>query len=114
MPRASRRCPDPSCDLTVPCPKHGRPWASSSRRQSLPSDWQAIRARILERDPTCQLAYPDTWPTARGVDSCTGVALEVDHIGDADDHRPHMLRGVCPACHRRRTLEQAAHGRRRR
>ena len=72
-------------------------WATSNRRASLPSDWRTIRARILHRDPTCTLGY----------DCCTVRSVEVDHIGEAHDHRDHMLRGVCSPCHKRRTNEQA-------
>jgi hypothetical protein len=108
MPRARRRCPATGCDHLTPCPDHTpAPWASSSRRATLPPDWPTIRAHILERDTACQLAYSGTWRTRTGPASCTGHALEVDHIGAPDDHRPHMLRGVCPPCHRRRTQQQA-------
>lgn len=72
-------------------------WASSNRRATLPSDWRRIRARILRRDPTCQLR----------LDGCTNTSTEVDHIGSADDHREHMLRGVCHPCHAKRTQDQA-------
>lgn len=68
------------------------------RRSPLPTNWTTLRAVVLERDPTCRL----------GLDCCTIRASEVDHIGDADDHRPHMLRGVCHPCHARRTAQQAA------
>lgn len=74
------------------------PWDSSSRRSPLPSDWRAIRAPILRRDPTCRLR----------LEGCTVVSTEVDHVGDPDDHRPHMLRGVCRECHQKRTQAQAA------
>lgn len=73
-------------------------WETSNRRASLPPDWRKIRARILRRDPICRLAYDDI---------CEGRSVEVDHIGEANDHRPHMLRGVCSPCHKRRTQEQA-------
>ncbi len=114
MPRANRRCHAPGCDQLAPCDTHtAAPWASSSRRITLPPNWSAIRAAILERDQTCQLAYPDEWHTARGPARCAGLALEVDHIGAPDDHRPKQLRGVCPPCHRRRTQAQSAAARRR-
>ena len=72
------------------------------RRASLPPDWRKIRARILRRDPLCRLAYDDI---------CEGRSVEVDHIGEADDHRLHMLRGVCTPCHKRRTQQQAQEAR---
>ena len=69
------------------------------RRSPLPKDWnRRIRPRILRRDPTCQIAYPDI---------CTHASTEVDHIGADDDHTDGNLRGVCHDCHKRRTGQQA-------
>ena len=76
-------------------------WETSNRRASLPPDWRKIRARILQRDPLCTLA----------LDCCAGRSVEVDHIGEATDHRDHMLRGVCSPCHKRRTQQQAREAR---
>jgi 5-methylcytosine-specific restriction protein A len=73
-------------------------WETSNRRGKLPPDWGRIRARILRRDRACQLRY----------DGCGTIASEVDHIGAAEDHRETMLRGVCHACHVKRTAQQAA------
>ena len=113
MPRARRRCPAAGCDQLAPCPDHTpAPWASSTRRATLPTNWSStVVPHILERDPVCQLAYPGTWHTRRGPAHCTGQATEVDHIRDRNDHTPANLRGVCSACHRRRTQAQAHAGR---
>lgn len=73
-------------------------WRSSTGHDRLPSNWSTLRRRILRRDPTCKLGYP-------GV--CTLTSTEVDHIGDGGDHAAHNLRGVCHACHAKRTQEQA-------
>lgn len=114
MPRARRRCGHTGCDELAPCPTHTPPpWATSTRRATLPPDWHTIRADVLTRDPTCQLHYPGTWHTTRGLASCGGTSSEVDHIGRADDHTPGNLRGVCTDCHRRRTQAQSADARRR-
>ena len=71
------------------------------RVSPLPPGWYGeggIRERVLARDPTCQL-----------MTHCKGAPSEqVDHKGSADDHRLHMLRGVCVPCHRHRTGEQGA------
>jgi hypothetical protein len=114
MPRAARRCNRPGCDELTPCPIHKpKPW-SDSRRKMLPGNWSSsIVPAILTRDPICQLAYPGTWHTRSGPAQCTVRSTEVDHIGAPDDHRLEMLRGVCAACHRRRTHEQSAAARRR-
>jgi hypothetical protein len=63
-------------------------------RAHLPADWRDRRARVLARDGhRCTIAGP----------RCTGLATEVDHIGDRDDHRELMLRSACHACHMART-----------
>ena len=111
MPRANRRCTRNGCDQLAPCAEHARPaWAGSDRRASLPSDWQAIRRAVLDRDPACQLAYAGTWHTSRGATTCAGTSVEVDHIGDRNDHQLANLRGVCSPCHGRRTAQQSAAG----
>ena len=68
-------------------------WANSTRRSRLPADWPKIRARILQRDPLCRLAY----------DCCTGRSTEVDHVVRGDNHADHNLQGVCSECHKRKT-----------
>src|SRR4051812_11242359 len=77
-------------------PERTREW----RTVPLPADWARVtRPRILARDPVCKLRT-DCW----GAKS-----TEVDH-GDAgpDDHSDANLRGVCTACHARRTGQQGA------
>ena len=79
-----------------------RGWIDSDRAQHLPRDWGRIRARILNRDGwACQIRGP----------RCTRLASEVDHIGDRDDHRDHMLRAVCHTCHAQRTGWQSGQAR---
>ncbi|GAA1909307.1 hypothetical protein GCM10009737_08180 [Nocardioides lentus] len=108
MPQASRRCGRPGCDEVAPCPTHTpKPWASSRRRASLPTNWGSITRSVLADQPHCQLAYEGEWLTARGPARCTGTSTEVDHIGDARDHSRTNLRGVCGPCHTRRTQAQA-------
>ncbi len=80
-------------------------WRSSTRRAQLPRNWPAIRRVILKRDPTCRLRYAEV---------CTLTSTEVDHIGDPHNHAVHNLRGVCHACHAKRTQEQARDAVRRR
>jgi 5-methylcytosine-specific restriction enzyme A len=66
-------------------------WAGSDRRAHLPSDWPAIRKRVLARDRgRCQIHGP----------TCQLVATEVDHLnGDRNDHRMENLQSVCSVCH---------------
>lgn len=96
--RAAKACSHPTCPNLQPCPEHERkPWEGSTRRFSLPPDWQSRRVQVLRRDPTCTLAI-----------TCGGIALstEVHHLGDRDDHRLHMLAGVCSDCHARESSKQ--------
>jgi 5-methylcytosine-specific restriction endonuclease McrA len=60
--------------------------------------WQRIKARVLRRDPLCRIcgARP---------------SVQVDHILNrargGTDHEDN-LRGVCVACHRRKTTAESA------
>ena len=72
---------------------------TSWRTVPLPRGWRTrIRPRILTRDPTCQLRT-----------HCWGApSVDVDHIGDPDDHSDRNLRGVCERCHDHRSGQQGA------
>lgn len=97
----------------MPCPEHTRePWGGSPGRSRLPGSWTSIAAAVLERDPDCQIAYPGQWHAGGRLVHCTGISTEVDHKGNRDDHRRHMLRGACSNCHTRRTQEQSRAARR--
>lgn len=76
-------------------------WAGSDRAAHLPGDWPARRRAVLRRDPICMLRT-----------HCHGsLSAEVDHIGERTDHRLEQLRGVCSACHHKRTDAQAQQAR---
>lgn len=76
-------------------------WASSNRRSELPSNWPALRARVMRRD--------------RGV--CQGVlsegaicgypGTEVDHIRPGMDHSMGNLQLLCAWCHKRKTQAES-------
>lgn len=102
-----RVCRRSGCPNLRPCPTEGhepRAWEGSTRRRTLPPDWNRRRQRILRRDPACTLQLPDV---------CTILSTEVDHIDDPDDHELTNLRGVCSPCHTERTKQQSANARRR-
>lgn len=67
--------------------------------------WRHVRARVLARDQTCQLAGP----------RCVTVPTEADHIvqpcDGGTDHETN-LRAACHRCHADRTAEQATAARR--
>lgn len=102
--RARKICSAPDCTEVQPCPEHApQPWATSNRRAELPKDWNRRRARILRRDPLCQLAIV-----------CGGASLSVvvHHAGDPLDHRDEVLQGACVACHNVTIAQQSAKARR--
>lgn len=71
--------------------------SGSWRTAPLPPDWSKIRIKVLRRDPICRLQIV-----------CFGApSTEVDHI-NPNNHSLNNLRGVCAACHARRTGQQGA------
>lgn len=96
MPRLTvcnaRHCPE----LTPGrwCPTHEpAPFATSTRRTTLPPDWPTIRLPILERD-----GYRCTHIDANG-NRCTAPATDVHHIGDRNDHSDTNLASLCAPHH---------------
>lgn len=60
------------------------------RATPLPPNWKRLRVAVLKRDRgLCQHNGP----------KCLRRASEVDHKGDADDHRLSSLQSVCKPCH---------------
>jgi 5-methylcytosine-specific restriction protein A len=84
-------------------------WSNSthgSRRTSLPATWGSIRAAVLERDGRQCTYYYDG-----SVRCIVTTHLEVDHIGDRDDHSMVNLRTLCHEHHKERTQRQAQEAR---
>lgn len=82
-------------------------WGPESRARTTTPEHRGQRARVFQRDGhMCQLRY-------EGV--CTGGAQELDHRqnvaagGSNDDSN---AQAVCTACHKVKTAQEAAHGRR--
>ena len=74
---------------------------SSRRTVPLPGNWHSVATSILARDPVCR------WGILPGEEGyCRSDSTEVDHMGDAADHRPEVLRGICHTHHVRRTSAQ--------
>lgn len=71
--------------------------------RNLPPDWPAIRRHTLHRD-----GHRCTWTQADGTRCRETTRLEVDHIGDPDNHTLANLRTLCHWHHARRTARQAA------
>lgn len=74
----------------------------SRRITPLPKGWYVIKKRIKERD-----AYRCTWIRSDGNRCYNTTELEVDHIGDPDDHSDDNLRTLCKGHHASRTGAQA-------
>ena len=75
-------------------------WETSNRREDLPSNWKAIRLKVLKRDSyRCQGRFSDGKP-------CDRKAEEVDHIGDKRNHSLSNLRSLCSWHHGKRTSAQ--------
>lgn len=69
----------------------------------MPSNWQAITRRVRARD-----GHRCTWIRADDTRCTETTRLEVDHIGDPNDHTLPNLRTLCHWHHARRTAAQAA------
>lgn len=75
-------------------------WEKKSRRRGeLPSDWPAIRKRVIARDVSCVL--------------CGNYGNHVDHIDRFGPHELWNLRLLCEHCHMKRTGKDGARARRR-
>lgn len=75
-------------------------WAGSTRKQTLPVDWERLRQACFKRD-----GYRCTW-----IDDgmrCTAPATDCDHVGDRNDHSLKNLRSLCSEHHLKRTSKQA-------
>lgn len=113
MPRAPKVCSHHGCPNLQPCATHPprKPWTGSTRRATLPPDWNRRRLQRFQID---------NWTCVDcGHHDPTGATLECDHDGDRHDHRIENLRTRCTdrakggnGCHRRRTQQQARTGRR--
>jgi 5-methylcytosine-specific restriction endonuclease McrA len=65
----------------------------------MPPGWDAMRKRVLREEPTCRV--------------CGEPAVAVDHIApraEGGDESRANLRGICAACHRRKTAEDSRRG----
>lgn len=78
------------------------PWGiRSSRTAPLPADWWRRRTIVLKRDGyQCTHIREDTGRR------CIEKATDVDHIGEAHDHRIKMLRSLCSWHHNQKTARQ--------
>lgn len=77
-------------------------WEGSTRRDRLPPDWPARRARVLARDGwQCTELLPD------GT-RCTARATDCDHIIRGDNHQEDNLAALCQAHHASKSGREGA------
>jgi 5-methylcytosine-specific restriction endonuclease McrA len=103
-------CPNRATDGSR-CGAHARPaWrqGSSTRKQTLPKHWPAIRAQVLARDGRCMCPG---CPRCQGS-PCSSAPTDADHVGDRDDHSLANLRSLCRSCHRHRSSSQGGSAKR--
>lgn len=80
-------------------PRHDA-WAGSTRKATLPVDWDRLRRACFKRDGgRC------TW-VEKGI-QCGQPATDCDHVGDRNDHSLGNLRSLCSTHHLKRTSRQA-------
>lgn len=78
--------------------------SSSRRTVPLPAGWGRVAFAVLARDPQCR--YGQCGLEDEPVMICGQPSTQVDHIGQAWDHRPEMLRGICEPHHLKRSSAQ--------
>lgn len=104
MPYAARRaCLTPGCRELVErgyCPLHARGATASARGYG--RRWRKIRLMVLARDPVCVICH-------------RAASTDADHIvprAEGGTDALGNLRGLCHACHSRRTAADGGRPRR--
>lgn len=76
-------------------------WATSSRKERLPADWDARRAKVKRRAKNrCE--------AVQHAQGCDGTGSHCDHIDRGDDHRLVNLQWLSTPCHAAKTRVEAA------
>lgn len=76
-------------------------WKGSTRRETLPADWEKRRARVFRRD-----GYQCTASDAVTDERCRRVAEECDHVGNRMDHSDDNLTSLCSWHHQQKSSSQ--------
>lgn len=77
-------------------------WHGSTRRQTLPHDWEHRRNAVQRRaGGRCE------WTLNNGT-RCTTPGTDCDHVGDRDNHTLDNLRWLCRPHHDQHTQQQLA------
>ena len=76
-------------------------WSTSDRKERLPANWDAIRARVKARAKgRCE--------AAQHVAGCPRTGSHCDHINHGDDHSLTNLQWLSKPCHDAKTRVEAA------
>lgn len=88
-------------------------WETSDRRERLPADWPAIVGRIKRRARrTSKLGINQCERRLPSGKRCPRLGTDVDHVIPGDNHAETNLQLLCPTHHERKTVKEAAEGRR--
>lgn len=75
-------------------------WEGSTRKETLPPDWERRRQAVFARDGNrCVIIK-------QNGKRCWDAATDCDHIGDRDNHELSNLRSLCSWHHARRSGSQ--------
>lgn len=77
-----------------------RPWANSTRRQRLPSNWSFLREQVKKRAGDQCEAYLNN-----GL-RCVEVGTDCDHIVAGDNHSLDNLQLLCSWHHKRKSSQE--------
>lgn len=81
-------------------------WATSNRKERLPSNWPALRRAVMDRcGGRCELLKKDG-------SRCRDKATDVDHVVAGDNHSLSNLQGICQWHHARKSAQEGVAARR--
>lgn len=102
MPRAKKRCADPTCRQYAPCPIH-RTWKPSSGTRPLPGNWKSLKKKAEgyseKRCYRCNRIDP------------TGQVDHKKNRAQGGSDAPENLGWMCTKCHALKTEQEKQEGR---
>jgi 5-methylcytosine-specific restriction protein A len=88
-------------------------WETSDRLQRLPDNWGALKRVIKARARrTSKLGIAQCEQRLPSGKRCPRLGTDCDHKIAGDDHSESNLQWLCPTHHERKTVKEAAEGRR--
>jgi len=88
-------------------------WETSDRLQRLPDNWGALKRLVKARAKrTSKLGIEQCEKRLPSGARCPRKGTDVDHRIPGDDHSLNNLQLLCPTHHERKTVAEAAEGRR--